>query len=303
MKLNRLFEITTILLNQGSVTAKELAERFKVSTRTIYRDVDVLSSAGVPLYMNKGNRGGIYLAENYALNRTLISSTESERLLLAVKTLAVTQYPEVDSIIEKLGAVFKNTADNDWIEIDFSYWGSSPNERNKFGTIKQAMLERQVIHFEYINVNGNRTSRYVEPEKLLFKGSSWYLIGYCRQRQDYRIFRISRVKNVTLIAEKFLPRVMSEAEKEKMKGFSRPLVELKLRFSAKVLNRLYDDFDDSFIVKNDDGSFTVEVVFPEDEWVYGYILSFGAFVEVVEPEHIREIIVARMRAALQVYEL
>ncbi|MBU2699962.1 putative DNA-binding transcriptional regulator YafY [Sporomusaceae bacterium BoRhaA] len=302
MKISRLFEITIILLNKGTVTARELAERFGVSTRTIYRDIDVLSTAGVPVYMNKGNGGGISLLENYAISRTIISDQESESLLLAVKTLQATQYPELDKVLQKMGSIFKNASHNDWVEIDFSHWGSMPNERNKFNDIKRAMLQRKVIRFDYVDADGCRSNRLAEPEKLLYKGSSWYLIAYCRQRQDHRMFRISRLKNVDITAGKFVPKRFPVPEKGEMKSSSKPLVQLNLRFQAKVLNRLYDEFDDALITKNDDGSFDVKVVFPEDEWVYGYIMSFGNFVEVLEPEHIRKIIADRMEQALKIYE-
>jgi predicted DNA-binding transcriptional regulator YafY len=302
MKINRLFEITTILLNKGTVTARELADRFEVSTRTIYRDIDVLSSAGVPVYMNKGNGGGISLLENYAMDRTLISEQESESLLLAVKTLQVTKYPQLDTVLQKMGSIFKNASNHDWVEIDFSHWGSMPNEKNKFNDIKSAMLQRQVIRFEYVNADGYKSSRLAEPEKLLYKGNSWYLIAYCRQQQSRRIFRISRLKNVEVLTKKFVQKILPESEAKEISGVSKPLVQLKLRFQAKVLNRLYDDFDDSFITKNDDGSFNIEVAFPEDEWVYSYLLSFGSFVEVLEPKHIRKIITDRMKQALLFYE-
>lgn len=302
MKINRLFEITTILLNQGTITAQELADRLDVSTRTIYRDVDVLSSAGVPVYMSKGNGGGISLLENYAINRTLISKQESESLLLAVKTLQATQYPELDMMLEKMGAVFKNAANLDWVEVDFSPWGSMPNEKNKFNDIKRAMLQRNVIHFEYVNADGYKSSRWAEPEKLIFKGNAWYLVAFCRQHQQYRTFRISRLKNMEVTNETFAAKRLAGAETTEMGNFAQPVVPLKLRFQAKVLNRLYDDFDDTFIVKNADGTFTVEVSLPEDEWIYSYLLSFGGFVEVLEPAHVRKTIVDRLSQALQFYE-
>jgi predicted DNA-binding transcriptional regulator YafY len=303
MKINRLLEITTILLNKGTVTAKELADRFGVSTRTIYRDIDVLSSAGVPVYMNKGNGGGISLLEDYAINRALISEQESESLLLGIKTLQATKYPEMNSILEKMGSIFKNASNHDWVEIDFSHWGSMPNEKNKFNDIKRAMLQRHIIHFEYVNADGYKSSRLVEPEKLLYKGNSWYLIAFCRKQQSRRTFRISRLKNVEVTTEEFVQRTLPGPGNEELSDDARPLVQLKLRFQAKVLNRLYDDFDDSFITKNDDGSFTVEVAFPEDEWIYSYLLSFGSFVEVLEPMHIRRMIADKMKQALLLYEL
>jgi predicted DNA-binding transcriptional regulator YafY len=125
------------------------------------------------------------------------------------------------------------------------------------------------------------------------------LMAYCRQRQEHRTFRISRLKNVEVTMEVFELKKPSSLE---MKNNLQPFVQLKLRFQAQVLNRLYDYFNDSFIVKNDDGSFTIDVAFPEGEWVYSYILSFGNFVEVLEPEHVRKTIVDRMREALNIYE-
>lgn len=301
MKMNRLFEITLILLNKGTVTAKELAGRFGVSTRTIYRDVDVLSAAGVPVYTNKGNGGGIHLLENYALNRTLISAQESESLLLAIKTLQATQYPELAAVLEKMAAIFKNAADNDWVEIDFSPWGSLPNEKNKFNNIKQALLERKVIRFQYVNAEGHKSSRLAEPEKLIFKDSAWYLVAYCRQRQEHRTFRISRLKELEVLAESFQPK--PPGPKIEAKAFSQPHLPLKLCFQAKAVTRLYDYFDESVISQNADGRFTLTVALPDNEWVYGYILSFGSLVEVLEPEHVRTAIAERMRQALKIYEI
>lgn len=300
MKTSRLFEITTILLNKGTITAKELADRFSVSTRTIYRDIDVLSEAGVPVYMNKGNGGGIYLLENFTINRTLISTQESESLLLAIRTLQATQYPELDRVLEKLGAIFKDISSQDWVEVDFSPWGSAANEKNKFNDIRQSLMQRKVIRFQYVNAEGQKSSRYAEPEKLMFKDNAWYLVAFCRQRQEHRTFRISRLKRLEILPETFEPKRPSGPTSE-TKSFPQPLVKLKLRFQPKALNRLYDYFDDTYITQNDDGSFTMEVALPDGEWVYSYILSFGNLVEVLEPEHVRIAIVERIRQALNIY--
>ena len=177
-----------------------------------------------------------------------------------------------------------------------------PNEKNKFNDIKRALLQRNVICFNYVNSDGHKSSRLAEPEKLIFKGNAWYLVAYCRQHQEHRTFRISRLKNVEVTTETFELRMLLGLEVKQTKEVSQPLVQLKLRFQAKVLNRLYDYFNDSFIVKNDDGSFTIDVAFPEGEWVYSYILSFGSFVEVLEPLHVRKTIADRMRQALNIYE-
>lgn len=300
MKMNRLFEIMTVLLNKGTVTARDLAERFGVSTRTIYRDIDVLSGAGVPVYMSKGNGGGIFLMEDYAINRTLVSAQESESLLLAIRTLQATQYPELDRVLEKLGAIFKGISGQDWIEVDFSAWGSTVNEKNKFNDIRQAVMRRNIIRFQYVNSAGQKSSRHAEPEKLIFKDNAWYLLAFCRQSQERRTFRISRLKKLEILPETF-ELIRPQGAADDMEGFSGQLIPLKLRFQEKALYRLYDYFDDTYIKQNDDGSFTLAVSLPDSEWIYGYILSFGSLVEVLEPEFVRAAIVERMKQALKIY--
>ena len=298
MKINRLLEIVIILLNRETVTARELANRFGVSSRTIYRDIDALSSAGVPVYTNKGNGGGISLLEDYTLSKVMLSKSESEGLLLALKTMGATSYPEADAIIDKLGSIFKSNQANDWIEVDFEGWSSNVNEQNKFSKIRDAIINNQVISFDYVNANGNKSNRSAEPVKLIFNAYTWYLIAYCLLRDSHRIFRLSRIRNVQITQRHFTKREMQEHENQEA---SIPFVELRLRCDEKVLNRLYDTFDGECIIKNDDGSYDLAVSLPEEEWVYGYILSLGGYAEVLEPEHIREIIKIRAKEILDKY--
>jgi predicted DNA-binding transcriptional regulator YafY len=302
VKINRLFEMTAILVNRGKATARELADRFGVSTRTIYRDIDVLSLSGVPVYTDKGSGGGIFLPERYVMNKALISDQERESLLVAIKTLQATQYPKSNTLLEKVGALFKGSSDRDCVEVDFSSWGSPPNERNKFNDIKSAMLQHRVIRFDYVDGDGEKSTRLAEPSRLVFKGNAWYLLAYCRQRREGRTFRISRLKNLEVMTETFERRLPPNLEIEDSEHFSESLVHLRLRFQARVLSRLYDYFNDSFITKSDDGTFVVDVSVPRGEWVYSYILSFGDCVEVLEPDHVRKVVTERMRQALENYE-
>jgi len=298
LKINRLLEIVTILLNRETVTAKALADRFEVSTRTIYRDIDALSSAGVPVYTNKGNSGGISLLADYTLNKTLLSKSESEGLLLSLKAMGATSYPEADAILEKLSSIFKSSQAHDWIAVDFEGWSSKANEQDRFSKIRDAIINSQIISFDYVNANGDKSSRCAEPVKLIFNAYTWYLIAYCLKRNEHRMFRLSRIKNVELTGQHFTRREIPEHETQ---GPHAPLVELKLRCNEKVLHRLYDTFDEDCISKNDDGSLDLTVTMPENEWVYGYILSFGGGAEVMEPKHIREIIKASAKEILDKY--
>jgi predicted DNA-binding transcriptional regulator YafY len=302
MQINRLLEITIILLSKRTITAGELAERFGVSIRTIYRDIDVLSTAGVPVYTLKGKGGGISLLEDFTLNKALFSRQESESLLLALKTLQSTQYPEVETVLDKIRAVFQKPASADWVDIDFSSWGSSPNDHNKLRDIKKAILENKVIAFDYLNAEGMKSRREIEPMQLLFRGHSWYMWGFCQKRRGYRVFRLSRTKNLSVTEKVYERKVPGEQALKDLTADARPPVILKLRFQPEVMVRLYDDFDEGMIIKNPDGTYEVTLAFPEDEWVYGYILGFGCYVEVLSPPHIREIITARIKKALRFYE-
>lgn len=303
MKLNRLLEITTILLNKKTVTAAELAERFNVSPRTIYRDIDVLSASGIPVFSTQGSKGGISILEEFTINRTALSSSERDSILFALKTLQTTKYPDIDNILDKLGNALK-TNSVDWISIDFSPWGSNPNSYNKFSDIKNAIMHSTVIEIDYINSNNQKSRRKIEPLRLIFKSQAWYLWGFCTAKQDYRTFRISRIKNVFTTNQSFdrsAVHIINENPKAAPNLYN-PFIHLVLQFSEAALFRLYDDYDDDMIRKNDDGTYTLELDFPEDEWVYGYILSFGAHVVVVEPDHVRDIIKERAQKINELYK-
>ena len=304
MKINRLLEITLILLNKKSVTAQELAKRFEVSTRTIYRDMDELSAAGIPVFTNKGSGGGISLLDNYAINKAMLTEHERDSLLLALKTLQATRYPEIEVMLEKIGAVFKKATATDWVHIEFSPWGSGPNEENKFLDIKRAILECKVVTFDYLNADGILSHRRIEPMLLSFKSQAWYVWGYCTMRRDFRTFRISRIRSLAVTDDSFVRRPLEsvkDKEEDEPEAVSVKWVTLKLKFQPENLYRVYDDYDEQRITRNPDGTYDVTVTFPEDEWVYGYIMSFGDRVEVLEPKRIRDIIRARLQKAADFY--
>lgn len=302
MKLNRLIEITTILLNGKNVTAAELAQRFEVSSRTIYRDIEVLSSSGVPIYCTQGSGGGIGIMEEYTINRTSLSSGEKDSILFALNTLRATRYPHIEKTIEKLGGLFKTTA-ADWIKVDFSPWSYDVESNNKFSRIQSAVLEGREIEVEYINVQNCKSSRILQPLQLYFKSQAWYLWAFCMNKMGYRLFRISRIISLKVTDNFFDRSKRIEEYREESLGPANLSNEVRmvLEFNPEVLHRLYDDFEAGSIKLMPDGRYRVEVHFTEDEWVYGYILSFGPLVRVVEPERIVEIIKKRAQNLLDQY--
>lgn len=299
MQINRLFEIVYILLGRRSITAKELAEKFEVSARTIYRDVETLCAAGIPVYMSKGKGGGIKLLENFVLNKSILSDHEQNEILTALQSLKVISYPEVDDVISKLGVLF-NKSDFNWIDVDFSDWGNG--HKDQFNQLRKAIMNAKVLSFDYYNSYGEKTSREAAPLQLWFKHRSWYLKAFCLSKQEPRVFKLTRIKNMLVTEKSFNREQFMTSQDESIKDERFSMVSLKLQLQASASYRVYDEFDDRDITKNEDGTFQVTVSYPEDEWVYGYILSFGSKAEVIEPQHIREIIKNRLEEALKIYQ-
>lgn len=294
---NRLFEIVYILIQKKKVTAKELANRFEVSTRTIYRDIETLSRANIPIYATKGKEGGIEILDEYVLNKMLLTEEEQKQILFALQGIKKVAGQNEKDILEKLSRLFNKKAD-DWIRMDFSNWGKDKEKEERFNKIKAAILNKNRIKFEYYNTNGEKSERIVEPLQIWFKDKSWYLIAFCKLKQDYRIFKIARIKEIEILEEHFERDLQQESKKEKCKFKT---ITLKLEISKKMAYRVYDEFEDSEITKKDDGSFIINVEYPENEWVYGYILSFGEYLKVLSPERVKRTIKNKIEKILKNY--
>jgi predicted DNA-binding transcriptional regulator YafY len=297
MQINRLFEIVYILLDKKKVTAKELAERFEVSTRTIYRDIETLSSSGMPVYMSKGKGGGISLLPGFVLNKAVITDEEKENILSSLKAVDAISFSKTDTALTKLSSLF-GKSNTDWIEVDFSSWANTHNETEIFNTIKSATLAKKVISFSYASAKGEQTSREVEPLKLCFKSGSWYLYGYCKSRCDFRFFKLRRIRELC-VSEKKVQRESPNLIFSKENVFQEAYVKLKLKLSAQVAYRVYDEFDS--YERQADGSFTAEINYPKGEWIFHYVASFGEDCEVLSPEEVRLEVITKFQNTLKNY--
>ena len=297
MQINRLLEIVYALLRQKTVTAKELAERFHVSQRTIYRDVDTLSLAGIPVYTEKGKNGGIGLLPEFVLSKTILSDQEQNEILSALQGLSNVKTAETNQVLQKLSTIFNKSAAN-WLEVDFSDWGYKNGQF--FNDFKTAILERRIAEFDYYSTFGEKTRRRVEPMQLWFKSKSWYIKSFCLMRQDMRLFKLTRVKNLTVTDEHFTERnLLATPPNLGPDEHQKQDVTLTLRIAPEMTYRVLDEFFDA--EKQPDGSFISTVTWPEDDWVYGFILSFGEYIEVLEPEYMKEIIKNKLLKSAKKY--
>lgn len=284
MNQGRLFKIVYYLLDKGKATAPELAEKFEVSTRTIYRDLDAISAAGIPIYTTQGKSGGIFIMQNFVLDKSLLSPQEKEQILMALQGFAATENSRADELLTKLGGLFQAQSTN-WIEVDFSDWHKNTAEPEAFDPIKDAIFSRRKIRFSYFAGESGSTTRTVEPIKLVFKSKDWYLYGFCLLRNGFRFFKLTRIKDLEILAETFLRRAVDAAEPKAVIQ-NVPLLTVKLKFSPVAAFRVYDEFADA-VSKDERGNLYVTVDLPENETMLSYILSFGDTVEILKPAAVR----------------
>ena len=296
---DRRFDMLYFLLRHGDVTARQLAERFEVSLRTVYRDVEALSAAGVPIYAEPGRNGGIRLQKGYVMDRLMLSRQEQGDILAALQSLSATNYPMDRRVMGKLAALFGRT-EQPWIDVDFSDW--SDQHRDVFTLLRAAIMEKRAVAFDYFGRDGVRTHRVVEPLQLRFKSKAWYLHAFCRSAQDLRTFRLTRIDGLELLGEHF-ERSLPEVAPAGFEAYGAPCHPLtRLRIDGALTYRVLDEFDPGQAVRNADGSYTVEARFPVDEWLVGYVLSFGAGAEVLEPAELRRAVAAEIRKMSSKYE-
>ena len=297
MKNGRLFEILYLLVEKRAVTAGELARRLEVSERTIYRDVDALSAAGIPVYAQKGKGGGIRLMDQFVLDRALLSQEQQDEILFALQAIRATAGGE--EALSRLSALFRREG-SDWLEVDFADWGSGAVERENFSLVKRSILERRPLSFTYYSSAGEKSRREVELARLVFKAGCWYLSAFCRARQDWRIFRLVRMEELALEEGSCPLRTPPEHLEAPLPDGCRG-VNLKLRFAPATAWRVRDYFHPREIAVQPGGCLLVDCTFPEDQWLLSFLLSFGGQLEVLSPDYWRDILKEEMKKSLEIY--
>ncbi|WYW08598.1 YafY family transcriptional regulator [Fusobacterium nucleatum] len=283
MKDNRLFRILYYILEKEKVTANELAEKFEVSVRTIYRDIDSISSVGVPIFTTQGKGGGIKIDNEFILNKSLFDANEKEQIIAALQGLEKTNEAYKSELITKLSALFKIKNSN-WIEIDFTSWGSNNTYQDLFNALKTTIINKNIISFSYNSSKAEKINRKVKPIRLLFKEQDWYLYGFCLLRNDFRYFKLSRMKDLEVLTMNYEDNFENMVLKREIKYEN--TVNIKLKFNKSVAFRVYDEFN-GVIEEDEKGNLYVEMKIPNNYKLYNYIFSFGSNVEILEPKEIR----------------
>lgn len=299
MKENRYFQMIYLLLDKGQMTAPELADYFEVSIRTIYRDIDILSSAGIPIYATQGKGGGIAIQDSYVLKKSLLSEQEQKQILMALQGIRVLEDEQINMLLSKLSGVFQRQQGN-WLEIDFSTWTKSGAGKHNFQLLQSAIWKSRIVSFSYYSGKGEQTKRIIEPHKLVFKTSDLYLYGYCTLRKDFRFFKLTRIRDLKLQDAEFM-RETPEHIFERSDEFEMKTVQVTLLFDAGMSHDVYEKFDEE-VSEQADGSLLVTTILPDNELLYSYVLSCRERVEVLSPPYVRDNVRKRVRKMLEIYK-
>ena len=297
MQESRLFKIVYHLLDKGQATAPELAEKFEVSVRTIYRDIDALSGAGIPVYAEAGRNGGIHLMSDFVLDKAVLSEEEKQEILTALQSINLTNNIGINQTLQKLSAIFCISSEN-WLEVDFSRWGNKGTDSEKFELLKSAIIYQKCVKITYANSYGTISERVVRPLKMSYKSMSWYLKAFCTEKQDYRIFKLTRIIDFEVLTEIFCKSPFPELDDTLEQCYN----TIVLRFPKNMSYRVYDEFDKTMVSKKENGDLIVSAQMPEDEWLIGYLLSFGTQVDIIEPAYLKDIVAEQAQKIYEKYK-
>lgn len=297
MQESRLFKIVYHLLDKGQATAPELAEKFEVSVRTIYRDIDALSEAGIPIYAEAGRNGGIHLMSDFVLNRAVLSEDEKQEILTALQSINTAQNSQNSQTLQKLSGMFQLNSEN-WLEIDFSRWGNQSFDNEKFELLKSAIFQCKTVKIQYANSSKVLSERIIQPLKLVYKSMAWYLKAFCTEKQDWRVFKLNRIIDLTLLNEHFQRREFPESTDSPKEEYH----QITLRFPKEMAYRVYDEFDKTQVQQQANGDFIASAAMPQDSWLIGFLLSFGTQVEIISPAYLKEVVAEQAKLIYEKYK-
>ena len=309
MKIDRLVSIIMVLLNKERIGAQELADMFEVSPRTIYRDIDTINMAGVPIRSIPGIGGGFEIMPKYKVDKNVFSATDLSAILMGLSNLSnLIRGNEIVNALAKVKSFIPANRAKDielkanQVCIDLSPWIGNRDAQNNLEIIKTALQDYRLISFEYLAHHGMKTIRTVEPYQLVFKSGHWYFQGYCHIRNDFRLFRLSRISNLQMKEETFDLRDYQKPILD-FSEMSEPMqTEIKIRIHKSIMDRVLDYCTFNHFSPDGDEHYIVMFPFIENEYYYDIVLSFGNRCECLEPLHIRSKMKRKIHDIAAIYD-
>lgn len=306
MKLDRMLGILTLLLQKERMTAPELAGIFEVSKRTIYRDIDALSMAGIPLVTYPGGEGGISIAEGYKLDKQVLSHSDVDALSAALEGLkSISENSaQIDGLLRKLTPASgvaregKHEAPTG-LRIDLaSYYKNSLS--TKIALLRQAIKDQRPVAFDYYSESGE-SKRCIEPHVVTYRWSAWYVVGYCWEKQGFRTFKLNRLWELETLDGHFVPKPIPE-EKQQPSDIHPDDHVLVVDFDASVKYKLIEDYGPRSFIDLGGGKLRFTGGYTNESYIMGWVMSFGDKAKVIKPQSLADEIKERAKKMVLAYE-
>ncbi|WP_305960233.1 helix-turn-helix transcriptional regulator [Bacillus safensis] len=295
MKIDRILSIVMLLISKKQVQAKDLAELHEVSVRTIYRDIETINQAGIPVVTTQGAGGGISLVDDYRLEKKLFTDDDIELILTALESMtSAYSFKESEHVLKKINSLIpRQTHESEkrhHVFIDLSSWGKDSQAEKKLQLIHTAASAHQFIQFTYRNAKGETLPRKVEPYTLVLKGRHWYLYAYCCVKKAFRLFKLTRMTDLVTISAYFRPKRIKNEEKPWNDSWHKEpsVTTLTLRLTEASVGKVKEWMDDNELIVSSDGTYLAALTVPQDDWLHSFLFHLGPDVDILSPQHIKE---------------
>ncbi|MCU0157466.1 helix-turn-helix transcriptional regulator [Bacillus safensis] len=295
MKIDRILSIVMLLISKKQVQAKDLAELHEVSVRTIYRDIETINQAGIPVVTTQGAGGGISLVDDYRLEKKLFTDDDIELILTALESMtSAYSFKESEHVLKKIKSLIPPHTDESekqhHVFIDLSSWGKDSQAEKKLQLIHTAASAHQFIQFTYRNAKGETLPRKVEPYTLVLKGRHWYLYAFCCVKNDFRLFKLTRMTDLITISAYFRPKRIKNDEKPWNDSWHEEpsVTTLTLRLTEASVGKVKEWVDENELIICSDGTYLAALTVPQDDWLHSFLFHLGPDVDILSPQHIKE---------------
>ena len=298
-----------VLLNNERMSAIKLAEMFEVTPRTIYRDIDTISLAGIPIITYTGANGGVSIMPEYKIDKKFFTASDISTLLMGLSSVSTTlSNKEVIGTLEKVKSLLPKEQFRDMelrsnqITVDLTTWMGNKSFQPNLEKIKSALNDTKHLSFEYYGGNRKKDKRCIEPYKLILKENNWYLQGYCTLREDFRVFKLSRISNLEILESIFVPREFKSKPLDGSGWIDKRLITIKLLVDWSLREQMVERCGEENIKAYGEDKFIVEFPFVEDDLGYNILIGFGDKCECLAPENVRVELIKRIKKLLYIYE-
>lgn len=308
MKIQRLIAILTSLLQTDRIPATRLAEMFEVSVRTIYRDIDDLGSAGIPIVTYTGVNGGVGILEQYKIDKKLFTNQDITTLLTSLHSVSGSiSDATLNQTLEKIKALIPAEQgraielSSRRLYIDLSPWANNPTLSENLTRIQKALEGNVLVTFQYTSLKQISSERTVEPHQLVLKENNWYLRAFCRSRQDFRVFKLRRMRGIHLLSETFEPRDFSSEMSDFKDWTHENKIVIDIVIDENLKDYMLEKCREEDMIPLENGKIHVRLPFVESDLGYGFLMQYGDKCECIGPDHVRQELMRRIDLLRAVY--